>query len=145
MLGLARIGLAVVLQIWANWDRVVLDQQAADLGKRRNTFGISAEQDVEDPFGLEDDGDTFSVAGAASLVARSLNDGEERFACEAEAPFGGVNGAGNMAGPWLLVEFSATVKELPEKLVIFFNREWVGIVLGEEDKGSIGTQAACLG
>lgn len=78
-------------------------------------------------------------------MAWGLDDGEEWFTSEAEAPFGGIDGAGDVCGPGFLVKFGSAVEELPEELVVLLNGAWVGGVLGEEHEGSVGAHAACLG
>lgn len=43
LLRLARVSVTVVLQIWADWDWVVLGQQGADRSKGRIALGVTAE------------------------------------------------------------------------------------------------------
>lgn len=140
LLQLAGVRVAVVLQIRADGDGVVFRKESANFTERCGPLGVRAEKDVEDPLGLENDGETLGIASAALLVSGSLDDGEEWLAAITQAPFLMVNSLGVFCGPGLLVNLSEAVEEFPKGRIVLFDGAWVFILLGEEDKRCVGAE-----
>lgn len=140
MLELAGVRVSVILEVGANRNAVIFYNKRANLSERCVAFGVCTEENIENPLGLEDDGEAIGVTGAALLVGGSLDDSEERLACEAEAPFCVVDDLGDMGWPELPIELRETVEEFPKGAIVLLHRARSVSLLGEQDEGGVRAQ-----
>ena len=134
----------VILEIRAQRHTIVHPQQPPYSPQRPGSLFPRTEKDVEDPFRLDHDAQVGRVSRLALLVGGRLDDDEGGNPGEAETPFVGVDGLGELGGPGVRVEGAEGLEEAPVDVLIVLDGPSVRREFASDDEGSVGAQLAGL-
>ena len=123
---------------------IVVPQQPSYSLQSPDSLFRRAEKDVEDPFRLDYNAQVGRVSPLALLVGGRLDDGDGGNPVEAEAPFVGVNGFGELCWPGFRVEGAECFEEAPVDVLIVLHGPGVRRKFAKDDERGVGPQLAGL-
>jgi hypothetical protein len=120
--------------------RVVISQQLPDLILRRLALLRSAQQVVENPFGLKSEEVHRHLARAALQICRIERDGKDRIPIEAERPLPIPDFVWNIGRPGLGVPFLQPTQGIPEATVVLLDAEFLAGWSAHDDDTRVWTE-----